>query len=622
MIGIGALAALISLIAIFVLDRLVYVTSPIYPLQSRDQQLAMQSARRNLASCGIIKFLFALGTLGLAVFIEYEHEKVSGQDKYIKIALEHIAACLAVVSGALDIVSSKVKRQQELNLKAGLALSVVAAVWCIKTVDHNMYPFYKNDLKYYYQGRMMQGILFFLCCLSSLIIATYLQLDFLSMNLRISKSLTIQNRMLSFLHVLWGACLMALCILGLLNVLWRGEFVGGDLCWLSILFITTGILGSNNYGAMINIRFIMNIVCLGIAVEKMCASINLIYQFASYDAYVRGPNKQYIGQIVLISIQTGVFAAESLTALTCAILFGRELSRVPSTTYRSASAPQLLFSLGVLFYAIVITGCYVVFEVGKWRYNEIPIEVPFFRIGNGPLAGAVFIVQVFTLAYPSLLAASTILHVVIAALALFTISPAITNVYYIQKFLQAADIIRATSTQETIYQVALILAAGATLACVIATLCSTLCCLRSSYLLHHRATSPGSTVVAPLGDENVGSLGSGSLRVGIPGPMIQHPARMQPSGAQRTQSPLRPIEEQSMYWSADENPHYYHTSRRYYGQPYQIESGFYGYALANSSSAALGHTHASHSSDELREREQRRGATSSASQTQIGHIFS
>lgn len=50
----------------------------------------------------------------------------------------------------------------------------------------------------------------------------------------------------------------------------------------------------------------MNIVCLGIAVEKMCASINLIYQFASYDAYVRGPNKQYIGQIVLISIQTGV----------------------------------------------------------------------------------------------------------------------------------------------------------------------------------------------------------------------------------------------------------------------------------------------------------------------------
>ena len=34
-----------------------------------------------------------------------------------------------------------------------------------------------------------------------------------------------------------------------------------------------------------------------------------------------------------------------------------------------------------------------------------------------------------------------------------------------------------------------------------------------------------------------------------------------------------PMEEQSVYWSADENPFYYHTSKRYYGQPYHIESG-------------------------------------------------
>ena len=53
-----------------------------------------------------------------------------------------------------------------------------------------------------------------------------------------------------------------------------------------------------------------------------------------------------------------------------------------------------MFSLGTLFYAVVITGTYIVFELGKWRYNEVPIDVPFFRLGNGPLAGAVFIVQV------------------------------------------------------------------------------------------------------------------------------------------------------------------------------------------------------------------------------------
>ena len=93
-----------------------------------------------------------------------------------------------------------------------MALSVVAAVWCIKSVDFCTFPFYKNDLKVYYRGREngdpsitshtssiyilvvafgvligSYGILFFLCAFSAVIVGTYLQLDFFSMNVRVDK---------------------------------------------------------------------------------------------------------------------------------------------------------------------------------------------------------------------------------------------------------------------------------------------------------------------------------------------------------------------------------------------------------------------------------------------------
>ncbi|KIH68591.1 hypothetical protein ANCDUO_01078 [Ancylostoma duodenale] len=178
-------------------------------------------------------------------------------------------------------------------------------------------------------------------------------------------------------------------------------------------------------------RLAMNVVCLGIAVEKMCASINLIYQYSSYDIYVMGENRTFVAQIVLISVQTLVFAAEALTALASCFIFGREVNREQTFTNRISSELPVVLSLGTLFYAVVITGCYVVFELGKWRYSEVPIEVPFFRLGNGPLALAAFIVQLFCICHPRLLTVSVILQIIVAALALFTISPAITNVYFL-----------------------------------------------------------------------------------------------------------------------------------------------------------------------------------------------
>jgi hypothetical protein len=45
----------------------------------------------------------------------------------------------------------------------------------------------------------------------------------------------------------------------------------------------------------------------------------------------------------------------------------------------------------------VLTATYAIFEFARWHYGEVPVDVyrtlPFFRLGNGPLGLAVFIVQ-------------------------------------------------------------------------------------------------------------------------------------------------------------------------------------------------------------------------------------
>ncbi|UMM39698.1 hypothetical protein L5515_016633 [Caenorhabditis briggsae] len=631
MIAAGAVASLFSLFAIFLLSKIIVVTIPVYPMQSREQELAMSTAKKSLATIGLIKFILCFGILGLCVFIEYEHENVAGQDKYIKIGLDHIAAMLAIVSGAMDIWATRGKNQQNLNLKVALAVAVVAATWCLKAVDNNAMPFYKNDLKFYYQGRELGdpsitstdapryilvvahgvllgclGLAFTLCTMSAVFVGTYLQLDFHSMHTETSKNLKITTGVLNILHIFWGACMLALCILGLLDTWWRGEFLGADLLWVSVLFMTTGLVTCNNHTVLITTKFILSVVCLGICTEKVCSSANLIYQMAAYPAYRNGNTRTFVGQIILYSIQAGIYLLEGLTSLVGAYLYGTEIRKQPNLTYRHSNSVHGLFSLGTLFYAVVITGTYIVFELGKWRYNEVPIEVPFFRLGNGPLAGAVFVVQFLCIPFPSLLASASILNIIIASISLFTVSSAITNVYYLQRYLQASDLLPTTETQQTIYQVAIILAAGAALACVICTVCAIICSLRSSYILHHRSTSPDSTVVAPLGEEQ---FGSGTLRVGT---HMRTPSRhMHPQ-----QSPagggIQPMEEQSVYWSADENPFYYHTSKRFYGKPYQIESGFYGYALAGIGSDQAGQSPSG---------DPNRRVQSSASQTQIGHVF-
>ncbi|GMT32503.1 hypothetical protein PFISCL1PPCAC_23800 [Pristionchus fissidentatus] len=652
MIGISALAALVATIAVLVLDRLIVSTYPLYPIPIRDQERDLDKARKSVGSLAILKLALALGLVGLSAFLEYEHEMVE-VDKYIQIALEHVAAMLAVCSAVVDLLAVRSKRHESLNLKVAVALSIIAATWCAKTVDNNAVPFYKNDLKNFYLARdnndlnaisntsprfivtvthgVLLGcfcILFILCCFTGVATAAVLCINSETAHQRVieQRGGKYHGRLISFLHAFWSACLLALTIIGYLDLVWRGEFLGGDLLWVSALFLATSIIYSGNHVAHSSAKFVMNVVCAGIAVEKMCASIHLIYEYAAYRTYRDNMVQEtYIGQLVLICITTAVYAAALATSLWGSIMYGRETVAVRKHTFKHSTGVHLFFSVGTLFYAVIITGCYVVFELGKWRFEQVPIDNPFFRLGNGPFALCVFIVQIYCLTDWRLLTVSACLHTVLAALAQFTISPAISNVYYIANLISARDQIVVSTDVDAIWTVALILAAGATLACVIATTSSVIQAHRSMFLLHHGAGSNSSTV-APL-EEHFGSMQGGSpmgsavaatdaAEIAAGHAYYSHygaaaPAAYSNHGMQTTMqqggvlNPPMPMEEQSVYWSADENPFYYHTSKRYYGQPYQIESGFYGYP----SSASVAHRHAA------------RPLASSAAQTQLGHVF-
>uniref|UniRef100_A0A0N5B162 Lantibiotic ABC transporter permease n=1 Tax=Syphacia muris TaxID=451379 RepID=A0A0N5B162_9BILA len=622
MIGIPALAALTAIVATVLLDRLIIVAQPSWPRQSHDQEILLRNRRIRLTSISLIKLFLALGTLGLAIFLEYEHEKVSGNDNYIKIALDHISALFAVTSAIVDIYAVFNKEQAILNFKVSIALSVIAAVWCLKSIDNGMYPFYYNDLEFYqtsqegilssYTGpryiiSVVHGVLlscfcllFLLCLITVVQAGRCLQSDFVSVKVRMSEFYEIQSRIYGTVLIFASLCLMALVVMGLVNLPWNGVFVGGDLLWLVVLFFCTGILGILTSTSLLSIRFVLAVATFAIALEKMCVSINLVYQSATYESFKRGDNDTYIGQIVLYSVQLGIFFFTALVSLALTVLSGRCLVQQEVLIQKQPVGLQICLSFGVLFYGVVMTGCYVVGELGKWRFSETSLEVPFYRLANGPFAIAVFFIQIISIWNPQLLIASITLQISAAALAFFTLSSAITNTYYIQQLLSANDVIRTNANQNTIYIVAVALAASASLACVLCTFFETISALRSSYILHYKSSNSDSTVLAPL-EESYGTMGT-----------VLNSQTRSVTGQPMQQQVIQEREEQSVYWSADENPYFYQASKRYYGQPYQIESGFYCYSMASPRLSPEQNGYFDSDTQNVH---------STAAQTRIGHVF-
>uniref|UniRef100_A0A914P1I6 Uncharacterized protein n=1 Tax=Panagrolaimus davidi TaxID=227884 RepID=A0A914P1I6_9BILA len=273
MIGISAATALTSMIAVLILDKLVVIDgTPNWMALGREHELEMKYNMTQLTSIAVIKLVLGLGTLGLAAFLEYQHELVGGRDNYIKIALDHIAAMLTVTSAIIDLYAVLGKGHNLLNLKVSIAFSIIAAVWTLKSVDNGMYPYYKNDLRYYrtvnnlneptlssseapkYIIVIVHGVLLGLFCLlfllsafSAVLAGCCVRKNSFSFISTIPKDLQMQGRFIAALHLLWAACLMVLVLLGLCNLPWNGDFIGGDLLWQATLFFAVAIIGSTNF---------------------------------------------------------------------------------------------------------------------------------------------------------------------------------------------------------------------------------------------------------------------------------------------------------------------------------------------------------------------------------------
>ncbi|CAD5229407.1 unnamed protein product [Bursaphelenchus okinawaensis] len=595
-IGVSAVAGLVALVGLFLLDRLV-VVEPNWPTINREQEIELRYNRIQLKYLALLKLFLGLGTLGLAAFLEYLHESLGRRPDYIKISLDHIASFFATVGALTDVFAVHGKARSLLNQKVGLGMAVVAAVWTIKAVDNGMFPFYKDDIRNYYALQSSQSeaaifnsteyvivivhgvllstlaVLFFVCAFSAVLSGCCLQRDAYNTMRQLTKEAVLQSRFLGFIHVFWACCLVALVVIGLIRTRWNGDFIGGDLLWLAMLFFTTGVLSSSKMNILVTTKCVLNVVSIGIALEKTCVSIHLIYQSATFSDYVNPrvlENDAYVGQIVLHSCQCLVLFGEFLTATVGAVIFGRHLIRTPFMHKTHSTLVHTIFSVGTLLYGVVMTGCYVVFELGKWRFNEVPLEVPFYRLSNGPLALCVFVVQVLCAVYQPLLLSATILQIVVSSLALFVINSAITNVYYIQILLENEDFLNSSSDQHTILIVALVLAATAALCCVLCTFCGVISILRSSYIMHRRHPGSESTAVAPLED----------VPYALNSTMTSSPMPFMPTAVQ-------PMEEQTLYWSAEENPYVYKSTKRYYGQPYFVDTGYYGNYRRSSMDEAL-----------------------------------
>ncbi|KAK0400569.1 hypothetical protein QR680_015322 [Steinernema hermaphroditum] len=635
MIGVGFVTALTALVAVTVLERLVVVSNSGWLTLTKEQSHAMRYSKLHLSSMAVVKLCLGVGAVGLAAFLEYLHELDGGTENYIKIALDHIAAMFVVCSAVIDLYAIFGRQQRILNLKVSIAMSIIAAVWCLKSVDNGMVPFYRNDLRFWramdtvpsasvstqsspkYIIVIVHGVLlgvfcllFALCSITAVLAGSCIHGDYVSMNQKIDRGLVIQTRCLGFLHIVWSCCLIALVLLGLVKLPWNGFFLGGDLLWQAVLYFMTGVLGSSYYNTMTTTRFVMNICSFSIALEKTCATANLIYQSAGFPTFVNGDPDVFIGQIVLHSCQAGVLGLETITALVSAVVYGRAIRKQTSLTTSHSNVVHIIFSSGTLFYGVCMTGCYIVLELFYWRdQNAVPLDVPFFRLSNGPLAFVTFIVQLVALMSTRFLLAVTLLQTIVASLALFVISSAMTNTFYLQRLLSMEDLLRATHTDNGFLVVAQILAGSATIACALATLCGTISALRSSYLLHHRTASAESTMTTPLDGAY------GTVRTTIP------------VSGMSNRTAVQPMEEQTVYWSADENPYFYHSSRRFYNQPYMIDSGFYGYSGGAQFSPGheqqpLPHQHyQSQQHHQNQQPQQQQQQHSTGTQTRVSHVF-
>lgn len=105
--------------------------------------------------------LTGIASLVLATFVEYQHVQLALRQDYYRIVLDQMSSLFSIGSAIADLYAVYNKLHISLNLKAlfylifdqfcqvSFGLSVITAIWCLKSVDNNSFPFYKQDINAY-----------------------------------------------------------------------------------------------------------------------------------------------------------------------------------------------------------------------------------------------------------------------------------------------------------------------------------------------------------------------------------------------------------------------------------------------------------------------------------------
>ncbi|CAK5072253.1 unnamed protein product [Meloidogyne enterolobii] len=585
------LVFLLALFSLALLDNLVAIENIWYPAWP-DDRIKAKFNQTLLFGASFGKLLTAIACLGMSAFVEFEHTQIALRQDYFRLVLDQLSSLFGIGSAFVDLYAIYNKTHKTLNLKVSIGLSLIVAIWSLKSVDNNSFPFYKEDINSYriafsasqssfssitspqYTIVIVHGILIILMSILSLLCACTCILASSCLRESVTKKggndfdldITRKTRILAFLYSLWTLSLLCLLGIGLAELSWTGDYIGGDLLWIAVLLFCTGLLNTNyRQRNSIIIKFVLNSLSLSVCAEKAILSCWLTFQSFTHQDYVNErvfDKRSRYGQSILFGIQTIILFFALITSIYGVFVFGNLLGKQKNNE-RKYGVLHFCCSLSALFYAFTIIGSEIFFEIDKWYWGEAVLEQSqYYRLGNGLLGFTVFVIQIICLKNSQFLLSAILLQIILSSLALFTLNSTITNTYFLQILFNARASIGFNNKQKIILIVALCFAGLSAIACSLQIIFGTICILRCSYLLHHGKPRRNSQLPSLISYCTTSPIDDNTFNRAIPGSSF-----ISPPSPELHQFSIRPIEEQTLYWSADENPYIYKSTKRIFGEP-------------------------------------------------------
>lgn len=304
MIVLGCVGAMNSLISIIILN--VLASDSYSSLKNPHRSMH----RRQMAFVALMKIFFSIATMALGAYLESLY-KTKGH--FMKIGWQELAGGLGFVSGILDLHALYGAHHNLLNLKVSLIVSILSAVFALKTLDYSMVNHLVIDLRDYTRfdtmlldTASMTGagssdkdrqqvfvkfvvhaavigclvLLFAHSVISAVESGSYVEWSTASVDeSRIDWKLQKTRNRLAILQCLWGVGLIALTIISLTTWNFSKGYEGGaSVLWLGCLFVASGAITANRVKTFTVSIYIMACISAIVALEFLIYSLNFIYQ--------------------------------------------------------------------------------------------------------------------------------------------------------------------------------------------------------------------------------------------------------------------------------------------------------------------------------------------------------